>query len=192
MNPWWLLVPVSYVVGAFPTAHLIAGTAGHDPTTEGSGNPGASNVYRVAGARAGVAVLFGDILKGLVPALVGLAADGRPLGLIAGLAAMIGHIAPVTRLLRGGKGVATLGGTTMVMYPLVAATLIAIWLVIMRRFKTASLGSLVMVVLLPAGVAIRGRPWWEIALTAAAAILVILRHRQNIGRLLHGDERLID
>ena len=61
---WYFLIPVSYAFGIFPTAQLVAGLLGHDPTEEGSGNPGASNVYRVAGAKAGIRVLAGDLMKG--------------------------------------------------------------------------------------------------------------------------------
>ena len=64
---WYFLIPVSYTFGIFPTAQLVAGLLGHDPTEEGSGNPGASNVYRVAGAKAGILVLAGDLMKGFIP-----------------------------------------------------------------------------------------------------------------------------
>ena len=109
MTWWYLLVPASYVIGIFPTAQLVGGLLGHDPTEEGSRNPGASNVYRVAGAKAGILVLAGDILKGFTPALICYLIDGRFLGLLAGVSAMLGHIYPVTRKFVGGKGVATLG-----------------------------------------------------------------------------------
>ena len=77
---WYLLIPVSYAFGIFPTAQLVAGLLGHDPTEEGSGNPGASNVYRVAGAKAGILVLAGDLIKGFTPALVCYFIDGRFFG----------------------------------------------------------------------------------------------------------------
>ena len=80
MTWWYLLVPASYVIGIFPTAQLVGGLLGHDPTEEGSRNPGASNVYRVAGAKAGILVLAGDILKGFTPALICYLIDGRFLG----------------------------------------------------------------------------------------------------------------
>ncbi len=188
VNPWWLLVPLSYVLGSMPVAGVVAGTAGHDPTREGSGNPGASNVFRVAGVKAGVVVLLGDVLKGLGPSLVGLAVDGRPLGLAAGLAAMVGHIAPLGRLRRGGKGVATLGGTTLALYPLGAAALIVLWLLIVSKAKVASVASLVVVGLLPVVVAVSSRSWGEVAATAAASAIVALRHRANIERLIAGQE----
>src|SRR5689334_17894800 len=107
MSPTVVLVPLAYLAGMFPTARLVGGRTGHDPTHEGSGNPGASNVYRLAGRRAGAMVFLGDFAKGALAAGVGLAVGGRALGLACGAAAVAGHIAPVTRRFRGGKGVAT-------------------------------------------------------------------------------------
>lgn len=191
MNTWWLLVPLSYLVGSFPTAQLIGRLIGTDPTSQGSGNPGASNMYRVAGRRAGAVVLVGDVLKGFVPAAVGVIADGRPLGVACALAAMIGHILPATRGFRGGKGVATLGGACWFLYPLVAIGLMATWGLTMRLFRTASVGSLVMAILLPVGVALRGRPAWEVAAMVGAALVVIVRHRSNIIRIAHKQEGVL-
>lgn len=186
-----MLVPLSYLLGAFPTALLIGKLTGHDPTTEGSGNPGASNVLRVAGRRAGAAVLVGDALKGAVPALVGLAVDGRPLAVACGVAAMAGHIAPVGRIRTGGKGVATLGGAVTVLNPIVALALMSSFLVVMWRFRIPALGSLTMAALLPIGLIVRGRPWWEVGAMTAAAALVAVRHRANIARLWRRDELTI-
>ncbi len=193
MNLWWLLIPVSYALGTFPTAQIVAGFVGHDPTAEGSGNPGASNVYRVAGAKAGVVVLVGDLLKGLIPSLVCLLIDGRPLALAAGMAAMIGHVAPVTRRFSGGKGVATLAGLSWVLYPLVALGLFIIWIPLMKLFKRASLGSLVMVLLYPIGVLIMPETrWYEVLVAGAASVVVTLRHHENIKRLFKGEEKAIE
>ncbi len=193
MNLWWLLIPASYALGTFPTAHIVAGFVGHDPTSEGSGNPGASNVYRVAGAKAGAIVLIGDLLKGLVPSLVCLLIDGRVLGLVAGLAAMIGHIAPITRKLSGGKGVATLTGLSVVLYPLVTLALFVVWVPLMKLFRRASIGSLVMVILFPIGVLIMpGTRWYEAIIAGAASILVTMRHHENIKRLFKGEEQAIE
>src|SRR4051794_404859 len=115
MGPAVVLVALAYFAGTFPTAALATRRTGHDPAQEGSGNPGASNVYRLAGRRAGAIVFGGDLLKGALAALAGLAAGGRALGLACGIAAVIGHIFPVTRRFRGGKGVATAAGMAVVL-----------------------------------------------------------------------------
>ena len=193
MNFWWLLIPASYALGTFPTAHIVAGFVGHDPTSEGSGNPGASNVYRVAGAKAGVIVLAGDLMKGLIPSLVCLLVDSRILGLIAGLAALLGHIAPITRKLNGGKGVATLTGLSVVLYPFVVLALFVVWIPLMKLFRRASIGSLVTVILLPLGVLIMpDTRWYEVVIIGAASFIVTLRHHENIKRLFKGEEQAID
>lgn len=191
VDPWWLLVPASYVLGGFPTAHLIGRLTGIDPLREGSGNPGASNMYRMAGRRAGAAVLAGDIAKGLVPTAIGLLAGGRPLATACGLAAMVGHVAPVLRGFRGGKGVATLGGCCLILHPLISACVLAVWVVVMRVFRVASVGSLVMAALLPIGVGLRGRPGWEVAAMTAAAAVIFVRHWSNIVRLVRNEERAL-
>ncbi|HJM28495.1 MAG: glycerol-3-phosphate acyltransferase [Acidimicrobiales bacterium] len=193
MTWWWLLVPVSYVLGTFPTANIVAGFVGHDPTIEGSGNPGASNVYRVAGARAGAIVLIGDLLKGFVPAIICFFIEGRLLGLVAGLVAMLGHIFPVTRKMSGGKGVATLGGVGIALYPLVAIVAVCIWIPIMKLFRRASIGSLSLIAIFPFGVLISsGGSWKEFGISAGASLIVLSRHSENIGRLLRGEEQSID
>ena len=189
----WLLVPVSYVLGTFPTAHIVAGFVGHDPTSEGSGNPGASNVYRVAGARAGIIVLTGDLLKGFAPALLCFFLEDRLLGLIAGVAAMLGHIFPITRRMSGGNGVATLGGVAIALYPLVAVVGVCIWVPIMKFFRRASVGSLALIAIFPFGVLIRsGGSWWEFGIAGGASLIVLSRHSGNIGRLIRGEEQVID
>ncbi len=193
MTWWWLLVPASYFLGTFPTAHIVAGFVGHDPTTEGSGNPGASNVYRVAGARAGVVVLLGDLLKGFIPALTCFFIEGHTLGLATGFAAMLGHIFPITRKMSGGKGVATLGGVGIALYPLVAVVGVCIWIPIMKLFRRASIGSLTLIAIFPFGVLINsGGSWKEFGIASGASLLVLSRHSENIGRLLRGEEQAID
>ena len=85
------LLALSYLLGTFPTALIVARLAGHDPTKEGSGNPGASNVYRLAGAQAGMAVFLGDAAKGAIATGMGRAAGGPRLALACGIAAVVGH-----------------------------------------------------------------------------------------------------
>ena len=193
MSWWYFLIPVSYIFGTFPTAQLVAGLLGHDPTEEGSRNPGASNVYRVAGVKAGILVLTGDLLKGFTPALICYLIDGRFLGLLAGVSAMLGHIFPATRNFSGGKGVATIGGVGIALYPLVAVIAILLWLPTMKLSRRASVGSFVLMVVFPIGVLISSSgSLKEFVVSLGASLVVLSRHRGNIQRLLSGDEQVID
>src|SRR5437588_54583 len=139
------LVALSYLLGTFPTALIVARIAGHDPTTEGSHNPGASNVYRLAGARAGAAVFAGDAAKGAVATAAGGAAGGPPLAMACGLAAVVGHVFPAFRRFRGGRGVATAAGVVTVLEPVLALPFAAAWLVVARVSGKASVASMVVV-----------------------------------------------
>jgi len=178
----------AYLLGTFPTAVLVARAGGHDVLTEGSGNPGASNVARIMGWKFGLLVMAGDLLKGAMAAGAGLLIDGRPAAYILGILAVIGHTYPVTRHFKGGKGVATAGGMLAVLHPLVLVVLAAVWFLVARVLKLASVGSLVVAVLFPVGVWISGRAGWEIALTGAIGALVVLRHLPNLRRLVKGQE----
>jgi len=185
----WALVVLAYLLGTLPSAHLVAGRRGVDPTLEGSGNPGATNVYRTAGRRAGVSVFVADVGKGMVATGLGLAADGRSLGLACWAAATIGHVAPVTRRFRGGKGVATGGGGGLVLFPAVGVVVVALFALVARLSGKASLGSISICVALPLGVALTGRGWSEFLVTVATCLLVLVRHQSNIRRLATGREQ---
>jgi glycerol-3-phosphate acyltransferase PlsY len=184
-----LAVAIGYLLGTVPTALLVGRRVGRDPTLEGSGNPGASNVYRTAGAKAGALVFVGDLVKGMLATAIGLALDGRTLALACGAAAVVGHIAPVTRRFRGGKGVATACGMVVVLFPLLAAAAAVVWGALVRLTRKASVASLVVMVLVPAGVVASGRPPVEVVGVIAVAALVVVRHAGNIRRLVRGDER---
>lgn len=198
MSPWWLLLLVAYVLGTFPTAHLVGRLFGIDPTAEGSGNPGATNMYRVAGRGAGALVLLGDLVKGLAPTLFALLVAGRPVAMGCALAAVIGHIAPVTRRLRGGrkskggKGVATYGGGSLVMWPFAALGAVIVFVGVTKLSGRPSAGSIVAVPLIPVGVGIEAAlghtGWWESVLLAALAMVIVFLHRGNIVRLVRGEE----
>lgn len=182
------LVLFAYALGTFPTGVLVAQRQGHDLFDEGSGNPGASNVWRVAGFRAGAVVLIGDAIKGVAAAGAGYAVDGRGLALVCGLAAVVGHCFPVQRWGKGGKGVAAAGGMALVLYPVMVLGLAALWFLIARVLNKASLGSLIVALAAPAIVAAMGRPGNEVALVAVVCVLIIARHHENIRRLLKGEE----
>ena len=184
-----LLVVLGYLLGTLPTALLVGRRIGRDPTLEGSGNPGASNVYRTAGAKAGATVFAGDLLKGALATGIGLAAGDRVLALACGGAAVLGHIAPVTRRFRGGKGVATACGLVVVLFPLLAVVTAVAWGAVAKLSGKASLASILIAVLIPIGVAAMGRPAIEVGVVVAVAALLVLRHAENIARLARGEER---
>lgn len=181
-------IVVAYALGTFPTGVLVASREGHDVHEEGSGNPGASNVYRVAGLKAGAVVLIGDAVKGAIAAGVGRGLGGPVLGLVIGVAAVVGHCFPIQRWGRGGKGVATAGGVGVVVFPVLAIAMTAIWFLIARVLNKASLGSLAVFITAPLVVFGLGRPAKEVALLVAMCLLVLARHHANIRRLIRGEE----
>lgn len=178
----------AYFLGTFPTGELVGGRKGHDVLSEGSGNPGASNVYRVAGFKAGAMVLIGDALKGAIAAGVGRAIGGPTLGLVIGLAAVVGHCFPIYRWGKGGKGVATAGGAGLVVFPFLAIALTALWFLIARVLNKASIGSIAVLIGAPLIVLAFGADGRDVALLGAVCLLVLSRHHANIRRLLKGEE----
>jgi glycerol-3-phosphate acyltransferase PlsY len=186
------LVALSYLLGTFPTALIVARLTGHDPTREGSGNPGASNVYRLAGARAGAAVFLGDAAKGAVATAVGRAVGGPQLAMACGISAVLGHVFPLFRGFRGGRGVATAAGTVAVLEPAVALPFVAVWLLIARVTGKASVASLVVIGATPIAVFVLDRPAWEKAGMVGLAAIVVARHSGNLVRLASGDEPTLE
>jgi len=185
--PGALVVIAAYFLGTFPTAVLVARQKGHDVTREGSGNPGATNVYRVAGRKAAALVFAGDFLKGVIATAAGLLVSGD-VALAAGAAAVVGHCFPVTRRFRGGKGVAAAAGFFAVVEPLVAIGAGVLWVVLLKATKRASVASIVVVLLGPLAVlALRGPERETLAVTLLAAFIV-MRHAGNIVRLVRGEE----
>jgi acyl phosphate:glycerol-3-phosphate acyltransferase len=183
-----VLVPIAYLLGTFPSARLIARANGIDIHTFGSGNPGASNVTRALGWRKGIWVFVLDALKGAVAAGLGLALDGRPLGYVLGGVAMIGHMYPITNRFRGGKGVATAGGALVVLHPVIAPAVLGTWWVVTRVSGKPVVGTIVAMLSLPIGLAIKGVPAWEYLATVGVCSLILVRHTGNIRRLLRREE----
>jgi glycerol-3-phosphate acyltransferase PlsY len=185
----WLLVAPAYLLGTFPTAALVSRRAGRDVSAEGSGNPGASNTFRTLGRRAGAWVLVGDVAKGSLAAGMGLASGSRAVGVACGLAAVLGHVYPVTRGFRGGKGVATGAGMALVLLPVATLALVVVWGAAVRVVGAASAGSVVVAAGFPLAAAALGRPPGEVLAFAACGLLVVARHRGNLDRLRRGEER---
>jgi glycerol-3-phosphate acyltransferase PlsY len=182
-------VVAAYLVGTFPTALLVAARRGVDPTRAGSGNPGATNVARTAGRGAGVATLVGDLTKGALAAGVGWAVGGHGLGVACGVAAVVGHVLPAFRRFRGGKGVATVAGMALVLFPLALASAGVAFAAVLAASRTVSLASIVAVAVLPVAAGLTGATTADVAGLAGCAALVVVAHRDNIARLVHGDER---
>jgi len=189
----WLGVIGAYLAGNFPTAVLVGRRLGTDPRQEGSGNPGASNVYRLLGARAGLVVLLADAAKGAIPVAVALAVLGRSEAHAVWLAAVVGHVWPVIGRLwpsarGGGKGVATAGGGGLVLHPLLGLACIGLFVGFVGLARAAAVGSLAVAVAIPIGIAVIGRPAVEVAAAAIVSVILVLRHRSNIEGLLNRKE----
>jgi glycerol-3-phosphate acyltransferase PlsY len=185
-----LIVAGGYLIGSIPFGVVVVRVfRGEDIRTQGSGNIGASNVWRSYGRGLGVPVALLDVAKGFVPALVGVKIGGEWVGVLAGAAAMLGHARPIwLGFTRGGKMVATGGGVAFALAPLAAALCLVVFLATLLLFRYASLASLVTALALPLLCLALGEPWPTVMYAAAAFVAVVLLHRQNIARLLHGTE----
>ncbi len=179
---------LAYLAGTIPTALIIGRRVGSDPTREGSGNPGASNVYRLGGRRAGIMVGVIDMLKGAVPTAIALVIAGRPEAHAVWVAAVAGHVWPITRKLRGGKGVATAGGGGIVLGPVIGLACAVLFFGVVKFGRVAALGSLSIAIAYPIVSAIYGRPGWEVAVSAGVAALLVIRHQSNIRRMIGLEE----
>jgi glycerol-3-phosphate acyltransferase PlsY len=183
-----LLVPVAYLLGTFPSASLVARRRGVDVTAAGSGNPGASNTFRLLGWKAGGLVFALDALKGAVAAGVGLAVDGHRGAYILGVAAILGHMLPVTRKFKGGRGVATGGGVMLVLFPFLTVAMGALWIVLARVTHKASIASVTVAIACPISVALAGHERGDVVIITVLALLVVGRHLSNLRRLVTGEE----
>jgi glycerol-3-phosphate acyltransferase PlsY len=185
-----LAVLGGYLLGSLPFGYWVPRVVrGEDIRTKGSGNVGASNVFRVYGRSLGVPVALLDIAKGFAAAALGLWAGGALIGVLAAGAAMIGHARPVfLRFQKGGKMAATAGGATFALAPLVAVLCVATWLVVFALTRFASVATIVTAAALGVLVIVLGYPWPIVAFGVAGAVAVIALHHQNIRRLVSGTE----
>jgi glycerol-3-phosphate acyltransferase PlsY len=185
-----LAVLIAYLLGSLPFGYWVPRIVrGEDIRTKGSGNVGASNVFRVYGRWLGSSVAVLDVAKGFAAASLGLWAGGALIGVLAGAAAMIGHARPVfMRFQRGGKMVATAGGATFALAPLAAFVCIGVWLVVFLVTRFASLASIVTAGMLAVLVVALGYEWPIAVFGVAGAVAVIALHHANIRRLFAGTE----
>ena len=185
-----LFVVAGYLAGSMPFGYWVCRlTKGVDIRTVGSGNIGASNVWRVYGMRYGLPVMLLDILKGFAPAFVATVVAGHLAGVLAGAAAMVGHARPIfLGFARGGKMVATAGGAFLGVAPLLGLAGAGVWILAFCLTRYASVASMVAAAALAPLAYALGYPWPVIAFGGAAGVGVAVLHRANIRRLLAGTE----
>lgn len=184
----------AYMIGTIPFGVLVARWVGAaDPRTAGSGNIGSTNVLRVAGTGAAAATFMLDAGKGCVAVWTALLLTEDHAARWAewsGIAVVLGHTFPVWTGFRGGKGVATGIGALAALSPVIALGVLVVWIVILAVFRYVSLASMSAVLALPIGVSFIGPPSIQTFAVIVAAVIV-LRHHDNIRRLLRGTESSI-
>ncbi len=188
-----ICLAIAYLVGSVSTGVLVSKyMGGTDPRSEGSGNPGATNVLRLNGKNQAILVLVGDILKGTTAIVIArlFHVTGFELGLV-GLAAVVGHIFPAFFEFKGGKGVATMIGVCLGLSLWLGALVIVSWLVTAIGFRFSSLAALVAAALAPFYALFFSSPTYFIPL-AFITLLVVWKHMDNIQKLRSGSEDKID
>lgn len=189
-----LAIVSAYTVGSIDFAVVVARMHGVDIRSVGSGNPGAANVLRTLGRGPAAMVFVGDMLKGVVAAAMGMVVTGDPVGALAfgaGLAAVVGHCYPIFHRFRGGKGVATAVGLVLFTIPIGGLILGLIWAIGARLTRISAVGSLALAVASVPVAVWQGVGGVPLLLLGATFLLVVWRHKANIGRLVTGQERLL-
>jgi glycerol-3-phosphate acyltransferase PlsY len=184
------LICFAYLLGSISSAILLSKIMGfEDPRNEGSKNPGATNVLRIAGKKAAFFTLVGDFLKGIIPVLLAhwLGADQLVIALTA-FAAFFGHCFPLFFGFKGGKGVATAIAATLGFNWIAGFTLIGIWVLFAKVFKISSLAAIIAFAALPLLIYWRAQNLQVSLVFAALSVILIWRHRSNIQRLISGTE----
>lgn len=186
----------AYIVGSIDFAVIIGRMHGVDIHKAGSGNPGTSNVLRTMGRLPAAMVFIGDTLKGTIAAAMGMIASGTAdphvqWAFAAGLAAVVGHCYPIFHRFKGGKGVATGGGVILFTAPLVMVINLAVWAIIVKLTKTASIGSFVILVITIPLLLWQGITGFALVWLGLTIALIVWRHRGNISRMLRGSEEKV-
>jgi acyl phosphate:glycerol-3-phosphate acyltransferase len=181
----------AYLLGSFSSAITLSHIMGFpDPRSEGSNNPGATNVMRIAGKKAAALTLFGDLLKGFIPVLMAQYFLTDTLWVaLTGLSAFLGHCYPIYYRFSGGKGVATAIGFILAFHWITGLILVATWLIVAKVFKLSSLAAIIAFALLPLIYLSLTSQITISALLALLSLILVLRHKQNIQRLIQGQEK---
>ena len=187
-----LLILGAYLLGSIPVGVLVGRAFGFDPRATGSGNIGMTNVARSGGKTAAALTFGGDLLKGLIP-VAAIRAQGFPPLVLAmvGFAAFVGSITSIFLLLKGGRGVSTSVGVWLGLAPLPIGISILVFLVMLATTRIVSLASISAAIALPPAVAAGGCPRPYLLLAILMSALVLLRHHENIRRLINGEEPTI-
>jgi acyl-phosphate glycerol 3-phosphate acyltransferase len=193
MTEYLLTGVIAYLVGSIPSGLILGKLFWHtDLRKYGSHNIGATNAWRTLGKVPGIIVFLADSLKGQAGVLLGLSLVGTPLAaVIGGLLAIVGHSFSLFLRFHGGKGVATSLGVLTMLMGNVTLIVFVLWFTIVYMTRYVSLGSVVAGVLTPILAALFAYPIEYIVFTVIAALLVIVRHRENIKRLMNGTENKI-
>jgi glycerol-3-phosphate acyltransferase PlsY len=185
----FIVVAAAYLIGSIPTGLLLGKAYGIDVRKEGSGNIGATNLYRTVGRKVGIITLIGDCLKGYLPVvLVKFSTLPPECAAWVGLAAFCGHVFSVFLKFKGGKGVATALGVFLALAPLAVAIAMALFAGLMFLWRYVSLGSISAAAVMPLAVYFLGGSRTVTTVTFIISLIVIVRHHENIGRLLSGNE----
>jgi len=184
-----LLFIAAYLFGSIPVGVLVGRAFGFDPRGVGSGNIGMTNVTRAGGKGAGAITFAGDLLKGMIPVLVARMA-GLPPAVVAvvGLGAFLGAICSVFLRFEGGKGVSASLGIWLGVSPLPVLIALAVFALVLALSRIVSLASICAAIVLPPAAAILGLPRPYVGLAIVMTALVLLRHRENIARLMSREE----
>ncbi len=189
------LLALAYLAGSIPTGLVVTRIwGGPDPRTVGSGNPGAANIYRTLGPKAGLLTLAGDAAKGALPVLLAchllapLGAWQEAAVAAVGAAAVLGHLYPVWWRFQGGKGVATAFGVMLVLTPWATLNLVLVYLLAVYQSRIFSVGSLMAAWLLPLAVGLFSDSKVYLLLAGVFSGLILVRHRDNLERLFRGEE----
>lgn len=184
-----IILIAAYLLGSIPTGLLLGKLYGVDVRTTGSGNIGATNLYRTVGRKVGILTLIGDCLKGAIPVLV-VTYAAMPVDYAAyvGLAAFCGHVFSAFLKFKGGKGVATALGVFLALSPLAVAAAVVVFAILMVIFRYVSLGSIAAAAAMPVAIMATGGTPTMRGVTIIISLIVIVRHGENIKRLLAGSE----
>jgi glycerol-3-phosphate acyltransferase PlsY len=185
-----LLILSGYVLGSMPWGYWLPRIlTGVNIRAVGSGNTGAANVWRTLGFKIGLSVALLDIAKGVAAALLGLWLGSELVGLLAGIAALVGHWRPLfIGFARGGKIVATTGGVALALAPFATLAAASAWIATFLATRYTSVASLLSAATLPLFAVLFGASWLVVAFAAGAAVAIFALHRANIARLLSRTE----